>query len=31
MDPTFASTGNKSEDIMKYIGDGANYTAKYLY
>ena len=31
MDPTFASTGNKSDDIMKYIGDGANYTAKYLY
>ena len=31
MDPTFASTGNKSEDIMKYIGDGANYAAKYLY
>ena len=31
MDPTFASTGNKSEDIMEYIGDGENYTAKYLY
>ena len=31
MDPTFASTGNKSEDIMKYIGDGSNYAAKYLY
>ena len=31
MDPTFASTGNQSEDIMKYIGDGDNYTAKYLY
>jgi transglutaminase-like putative cysteine protease len=31
MDPTFASSGNQSESIMKYIGDGANYTAKYTY
>ena len=31
MDPTFASSGKKSESIMKYIGNGANYTAKYLY
>jgi hypothetical protein len=31
MDPTFASSGNQSPSIMKYIGDGANYTAKYLY
>ncbi|MGP1441124.1 MAG: transglutaminase domain-containing protein [Anaerovoracaceae bacterium] len=31
MDPTFASTGNQSESIMKYIGDGKNYSAKYLY
>ena len=31
MDPTFASSGKKSESIMKYIGDGKNYTAKYLY
>lgn len=31
MDPTFASSGNSSEAIMKYIGDGANYSAKYLY
>ena len=31
MDPTFASTGNSSPEIMKYIGDGKNYTAKYLY
>ncbi len=31
MDPTFASTGKSSKAIMKYIGDGANYTAKYLY
>lgn len=31
MDPTFASTGKQSEKIMAYIGDGKNYTAKYLY
>ena len=31
MDPTFASSAKKSESIMKYIGDGKNYTAKYLY
>ncbi|MBN7773390.1 transglutaminase domain-containing protein [Clostridium aminobutyricum] len=31
MDPTFASSGKKSESIMKYIGDGSNYTAKYAY
>lgn len=31
MDPTFASSGNSSEEIMQYIGNGANYTAKYLY
>lgn len=31
MDPTFASSGKKSEAIMKYIGDGKNYTVKYLY
>ncbi len=31
MDPTFASSGNQSEKIMKYIGDGKNYTTKYLY
>lgn len=31
MDPTFASSGNSSESIMKYIGDGSNYTVKYLY
>ena len=31
LDPTFASSGKKSESIMKYIGNGANYTAKYLY
>ena len=31
MDPTFASSNNSSEAIMKYIGNGANYQAKYLY
>ena len=31
MDPTFASSSNSSEAIMKYIGDGSNYSVKYLY
>ncbi len=31
MDPTFASTGKQSASIMKYIGDGSNYSAKYIY
>jgi hypothetical protein len=31
MDPTFASSGKQSEAIMQYIGNGDNYTAKYLY
>ena len=31
MDPTFASSSNRSASVMKYIGDGKNYTAKYLY
>ena len=31
MDPTFASSGNQSSSIMEYIGNGANYSAKYLY
>ncbi|MEA4987172.1 MAG: transglutaminase-like domain-containing protein [Anaerovorax sp.] len=31
MDPTFASSGKKSESIMKYIGNGSNYKAKYTY
>lgn len=31
MDPTFASTGNQSASVMQYIGDGKNYTVKYLY
>ncbi|MEG1593153.1 MAG: transglutaminase-like domain-containing protein [Oscillibacter sp.] len=31
MDPTFASSGKQSASILKYIGDGSHYTAKYLY
>ena len=31
MDPTFASSAKSSGEIMKYIGNGQNYTAKYLY
>lgn len=31
MDPTFASSAKESASIMAYIGDGENYTAKYLY
>ena len=31
MDPTFASSGQSSEAILDYIGDGENYTAKYFY
>ncbi len=31
MDPTFASSGGASPDIMDYIGNGSNYTAKYFY
>ena len=31
MDPTYASTGRQSEAIMKYIGNSANYKAKYSY
>jgi transglutaminase-like putative cysteine protease len=31
MDPTFASSSNRSDSIMEYIGDGTNYTEKYLY
>lgn len=31
MDPTYASTGGQSAEIMAYIADGQNYTVKYLY
>lgn len=31
MDPTFASSSNSSDSVMQYIGDGSNYSTKYLY
>ena len=31
MDPTFASSGDSSDAIMEYIGDGENYKEKYIY
>lgn len=31
MDPTFASGGVNRNEIINYIGNGKNYTAKYLY
>ncbi len=31
MDPTFASSSNGKESVLQYIGDGSNYTVKYLY
>lgn len=31
MDPTFASSGKQSKKIMEYIGNDANYSAKYIY
>ena len=31
MDPTFASANGSSSAIMDYIGNGSNYTVKYLY
>ena len=31
MDPTFASTGNQSADVLRFIGDGKNYRAMLLY
>lgn len=31
MDPTFASSGGSSPEIMKYIGNNSNYTQKYAY
>ncbi len=31
MDPTFASSGNSSPDIMAYIGNGSNYNAMFYY
>lgn len=31
LDPTFASSGNQSDSIMEYIGNGSNYKEKYFY
>lgn len=31
MDPTFISSGKKSQNAQKYVGDGNNYAPKYLY
>lgn len=31
MDPTYAATANQSSEVMRYIGDGSNYNAMYLY
>ena len=31
MDPTFASNGGSSPEIMQFIGNGANYQMKYRY
>ncbi len=31
MDPTFASSSKQSKKIMEYIGNGSNYSAKYMY
>jgi transglutaminase-like putative cysteine protease len=31
MDPTFAAGANQSDDIMRFIGDGTNYKAKFTY
>ncbi len=31
MDPTFISSGKNSAKIKKFVGDGTNYTAKYIY
>ena len=31
MDPTFASSNKNNAAILEYIGNGANYTTKYLY
>lgn len=30
MDPTFASSNDNSETVLKYIGDGENYTTQYI-
>jgi len=29
--PTYASTSNKDDNALEFIGNGANYTTKYIY
>ncbi|MCL2391495.1 MAG: transglutaminase domain-containing protein [Oscillospiraceae bacterium] len=31
MDPTFAATGNQNAEVMRFIGDGKNYSPRFLY
>lgn len=31
MDPTYAATSKSNDSILKYIGDGSNYSPKYIY
>ena len=31
LDPTFASSSERSESVMKFIGNGKNYREKYFY
>ena len=31
LDPTFAASANQDPSIMEYIGNGSNYTEKYMY
>ena len=31
MDPTFVSNGKNNPAVLKYVGDGTNYTEKYAY
>lgn len=31
MDPTFADTGGQSKSVQEYIGEGTNYSEKYVY
>ncbi|MCL2226519.1 MAG: transglutaminase-like domain-containing protein [Oscillospiraceae bacterium] len=31
MDPTFAATGSQSTEVMRFIGDGTNYSPRFLH
>ena len=31
MDPTFASTSNQSAEVMRFVGDGSNYSSRFIY